>query len=177
MALMTVDQEENSRDCAFFKYIEGMQRMLKPNFSQASVWLWIHASDVQARQSANFVKRYLPEFEAIHSIYWSSRNELLDNAKTCAPPATMYLLFLLKRRDDHTNRLRPNMKAKFNVPSDISYYLDVGRYNKVKYRVYSRELSMKFYLELMKLFCRARENFVGIHCSAKCLLAAKVCLF
>ena len=36
---------------------------------------------------------------------------------------------------------------------------------------------MEFYLELMKLFCRIGENFVGIHCSLKCLLAAKVSLF
>ena len=31
----------------------------------------------------------------------------------------------------------------------------------MKYRVEPSELTMEFYLEIMKLFCRARENFVA----------------
>ena len=69
------------------------------------------------------------------------------------------------------------MKAEFAVPSDVPYYLEVGRYNEVKYRVEPNELRMEFYLEIMKLFCKAGENFVGIHYRSKCLLAAKVCHF
>ena len=110
-------------------------------------------------------------------MYRSSRNERLDDTKTHAPPVTVYLFFLLKYGDDRSSHLQPNVKAKFAVPSDISYYSDVGRYNEVKYHIYSTELRMEFYLEFMKLFCRARENFIGIHCGEKCLLAAKVCLF
>ena len=149
--------------------------MSSPNFSEASVWLWIHKSDVRARQSADFVKRFMPEYESTYSVYRASRNERLNDAKTCAPPATVYLLFLLKRRDDRASRLRQNMKAEFAVPSDVPYYSEVGRYNEVKYRVELGELRMEFYVEIMKLFCRAGENFVGIHCGSKCLLAAKVC--
>ena len=63
------------------------------------------------------------------------------------------------------------IKAKFAVPSDVPYYLKVGRYNEPS------EFRMEFYLEIMKLFCRAGENFVNIHCGSKCLLAAKVCHF
>ena len=69
------------------------------------------------------------------------------------------------------------MKAEFAVPSDVLYYLEVGRYNKMKYRVEPNKLKMEFYLEIMKLFCRAGENFVGIHCGLNCFLAAKVCHF
>ena len=69
------------------------------------------------------------------------------------------------------------MKAKFSIPSDVPYYSEVGRYNKVKYRVEPSELRMEFYLEVMKLFYRDGENFVGILYGLKCLLAAKVCLF
>ena len=89
----------------------------------------------------------------------------------------VYLLFLLKCGDDLASRLRQKVKVEFVVPSDVLYYLDVGRYNKVKYCVHPSELRMEFYLELMKMFCRARENFVGIHCNSKRLLAARVCLF
>ena len=69
------------------------------------------------------------------------------------------------------------MKAEFAIPSDVPYYTEVGRYNEVKYRVEPNELRMEFYLEIMKLFCRVGENFVGIHYDSKCLLAAKVCHF
>ena len=151
--------------------------MSKPNFSKASVWLWIHESDVRAQQLADFMKRFMPEYESTYSVYRASRNERLNDAKTHAPPAAVFLLFLMKRGDNRASRLRQNVKAKFAVPSDVPYYSEVGRYNKVKYRVEPSELRMEFYLEIMKLFCRVGENFVGIHCSSKCLLAAKVCHF
>ena len=177
MAPTNVEGDENSRDRALFKYIQKMQRMTRPNFSKASVWLWIHDSDVQARQSTNFVKRFMQEYESIYFVYRSSRNEHLNDAKTRAPLAAVYLLFLLKRGDDRTSRLRQNVKAKFVVPSDVPYYSDEGSYNNVKYHVHSSKLRMEFYLELMKLFCRARENFIGIHCGSKYLLEAKISLF
>ena len=177
MAPTDSDGDDSSRDPTFFTYIKKMRRMTSPNFSEASVWLWIHESDDQARQSADFVKQFMLEYESTYSVYRASRNERLNDAKTRAPPAVVYLLFLLRRGDDRASRLRQNVKAEFAVPSDVPYYSEVGRYNKVKYRVEPSELRMEFYLEIMKLFCRAGENFVGIHCDSKCLLAAKVCLF
>ena len=123
------------------------------------------------------MKRFMPEYESTYFVYRSSRNERLNDAKTRALPMAVYLLFLLKRGDDCANRLRQNVKAEFAILSDVPYYSEVGRYNEVKYRVEPSELRMEFYLEIMKLFCRARENFVGIHCGSKCLLAAKVCHF
>ena len=119
----------------------------------------------------------MPEYESTYSVYRTLRNECLNDAKTCAPPVAVYLLFLLRRGDDRASHLRQNVKAEFAVPSDVPYYSEVGRYNEVKYRVKSSELRMEFYLEIMKLFCRAGENFVGIHCNSKCLLVAKVCQF
>ena len=175
MAPTNSDIDDSSRDLAFFTYIQRMRRMSSPNFFEASVWLWIHESDVRARQSVDFVKRFMPEYESTYSVYRASRNERLNDAKTHAPLAAVYLLFLLKRGDDRASRLRQNVKVEFAVPSDVPYYLEVGRYNEVKYRVEPGELTMEFYLEIMKLFCRAWENFVGIHCGSKCLLAAKVC--
>ena len=123
------------------------------------------------------MKRFMPEYESTYSVYRSSRNERLNDAKTRAPPAAVYLLFLLKRGNERASRLRKNVKAEFAVPSDVPYYSKVERYNEVKYRVEPSELRMEFYLEIMKLFCRAGENFVGIHCGSKCLLVAKVCHF
>ena len=123
------------------------------------------------------MKRFMPEYESTYSLYRASRNERLNDAKTRAPSTAVYLFFLLKRGDDRASRLRQNVKAEFAVLSDVPYYSEVGRYNEVKYRVEPNELRMEFYLEIMKLFCRVGENFVGIHCGSKCLLAAKVCHF
>ena len=123
------------------------------------------------------MKRFMLECESTYSLYRSSHNERLNDAKTRAPSAAVYLLFLLKRGDDRANRLRQNVKAEFAVPSDVPYYSEVGRYNEVKYQVKPSELKMEFYLEIMKLFCRVGEDFVNIYCSSKCLLAAKVCHF
>ena len=123
------------------------------------------------------MKRFMPEYESTYSVYRSSRNERLNDVKTRAPPAAVYILFLLKHGDDRASCLWQNVKAKFAVPSNVPYYSEVGRYNKVKYRVEPNELRMEFYLEIMKLFCRAGENFIGIHYGLKCLLVAKVCHF
>ena len=177
MAPTNSDGDDSLRDPAFFSYIQRMQRMSMLNFSEASVWLWIHKSEVRARQSSDFVKQFMPEYESTYSVYCSSHNERLNDAKTNASPTAVYLLFLLKRGDDRANRLRQNVKAEFAVPSDVPYYSEVGRYNELKYRVEPSKLRMEFYLEIMRLFCRAGENFVEIHCGSKCLLAAKVCHF
>ena len=132
MAPTNSDGDDNSRDPAFFTYIQRMRRISSPNFSEASVWLWIHESDVRARQSTDFVKRFMPEYESTYSVYRASRNERLNDAKTRAPLAGVYLLFLLRCGDDHASHLRQNVKAEFAVPSDVPYYSEVGRYNEVK---------------------------------------------
>ena len=49
MAPTDSDGDDSSRDPTFFTYIKRMQRMTSPNFSEASFWLWIHESDIQAR--------------------------------------------------------------------------------------------------------------------------------
>ena len=80
--------------------------MSKPNFSEASVWLWIHESGVRARQSADFVKRFMLEYESTYSVYRSLHNERLNEVKTRTPPAAVYLLFLLKCGNDRASHLR-----------------------------------------------------------------------
>ena len=70
-------------------------------------------------------------------MYRASKNERLDDTKTRAPPALVHLLFLFKRGDDHASCLRQNVRKEFTVPSDVPYYIDVGRYMEAKYRVYA----------------------------------------
>ena len=69
MAPTNSDGEDSSKDPTFFTYIQRMRRMSMPNFSDGSIWLWIHKSEVQARQSADFVKRFMLEYESTYSVY------------------------------------------------------------------------------------------------------------
>ena len=81
-APITADREPNSRDLAFFSYIHHMRRMLKPAFTDPRIWLWVHSSEEHAKMSVEFVKRWLPDFESMHSMYRLSKNERLNDAKT-----------------------------------------------------------------------------------------------
>ena len=174
-APVTADREPGSQDPAFFSYIHRMQRMSKPAFTDPRIWLWVHSSEEHAKMSAEFVKRWLPDFETMHSMYRSFKNERLNDAKTRAPPASVFLLFSFKRGDDRASRLRANVRKEFTVPVDVPYYSDVGRYMEVKYRIYATEMRMEFYFQLLQFFCRAGETIIGIHCGGKFMLAAKVC--
>ena len=174
IAPVTADRDKDSHDPTFFAFIHRMRRMSKPTFTNPYVWLWIHSSKERTKQSMAFVRRFLPKYETIQSVYHLSKNEHLDDAKTCAPPASVHLLFLFKRRDDRASRLCQNVRKEFTVPSDVPYYTDVGRYMEAKYHVYANELRMEFYFELLNLFCRAGENIIGIHSGAKFMLAEKV---
>ena len=149
--------------------------MSKPSLTDPCVWLWVHNSEEEVKQSIDFVKQFLREYESVHFVYWATKNERLNDAKTRAPPASLFLLFLFKQGDDRASRLRQNVRKEFTVPLDVPYYSDVGRYNEVKYQMYATELRLEFYFELLNLICRANENVIGIHCGSKFMLIAKVC--
>ena len=111
----------------------------------------------------------------MHSIYRSSKNEHLDDTKTQDPPTLVFLLFFFKRGDDHASHLCQNVRKEFTIPLDVPYYSDVRRYMEVKYCIYTNELRMEFYFQLLYFFCRAGETIIGIHYGGKFMLAAKVC--
>ena len=175
MAPMTANRDANSRNPTFFTYIQRMRRMSKPSFTNPCVWLWVHNFEEQAKQSVDFVKRFLPEYNFLHSMYRASKNKCLDDTKTQAPLTFVFLLFLFKRGDGHASCLLQNMMKEFTVPVDVSYYSNIGRYMEVKYHIYASELQMEFYFELLNLFYKANENIIGIHYNAKFMLTAKVC--
>ena len=119
-----------------------MKRMLKPTFSNPCIWLWVYSSKESAGHSEDFVKRFPPEYKMMHSVYRSAKNKHLDDTKTRALPALVFLLFLLKRRDDRASQLCPNVRKEFSITLDVPYYSDVGRYMEVKYCIYTSELKM-----------------------------------
>ena len=57
---------------------------------------------------------------------------------------------------------------------NIPYYLEAGKYQELKYRLYSSELRMEFYLDLLFDFYKPRDWFLGVYLGLKCLVAVKV---
>ena len=158
IAPATSDWDSDSHDPAFFAFIHKIRRMSNPAFTDPCVWLWIHSSKERAKQSTAFVRQFLPEYETIQSVYRSSKNESLDDAKTRAPPALVHLLFLFKRGDDRASCLRQNVRKEFTVLSDVPYYTNVERYMEAKYRVYASKLRMEFYFELLNTYLQSRRE-------------------
>ena len=122
----TTNRDVNLRDPAFFIYIHRMKRMSKTAFTDPCIWLWVHSSEKRMGQSTDFIKRFLLGHETMHSIYRSSKNEHLDDTKTRAPPASVFLLFLLKRGDNRASRLCPNVRKEFLVPVMFRTTLTLG---------------------------------------------------
>ena len=168
------NSNEERMTLAFYKYVQKMLVMKNPSFTNPLVWLWIQDSEARANQCEAFVKQWLPAYDVVHSVYHSSKNERLNDAKTRTPLTTVHLVFLLKVNDKRATRLRGSVRREFTVPLEIPYYNNFGRYMEVKYWVYASELRMEFYFELFALFGRDGENFLGIHMGSKCMLAAKV---
>jgi hypothetical protein len=70
-------------------------------------------------------------------------------------------------------RLKTKIRSEYRTP-DIPYYVEVRKYQDLKYRLYANELRMEFYLDLLFDLCRPRDRFLGVFTRSKCLVAAKV---
>jgi hypothetical protein len=79
----------------------------------------------------------------------------------------------VKKGDREAESLRGKILSEYCAP-DIPYYLEVGNYLELKYRLSSSELCMEFYLDLLYDFCRPGDRFLGIYTGSKCLVTAKV---
>ena len=86
----------------------------------------------------------------------------------------MQLIFLFKKNDVHTKLMEINTKGEYRTPKDMAYYDDTARNNEAKWRIYSSELRMEFYLDMLSSFSSPGENVLAIYTGSKCMLAAKV---
>jgi hypothetical protein len=85
----------------------------------------------------------------------------------------VYLLFLVKKGRTQFEATKKKIKKAYRA-ADVPYYSDSGKYLEVKYRLHNSELRMEFYFELLRTFCKPRDNFLGIYTGSKCMLAAQV---
>jgi hypothetical protein len=87
--------------------------------------------------------------------------------------AAVHLIFLIKRGSRPKSRTIPK---EFDVP-DIPKWSKAGLYNELEYRIYSTELRMEFYLQILDLFCITRQNVLSIFAGGKVICAAWVRLY
>jgi hypothetical protein len=84
-------------------------------------------------------------------------------------------MFFVKKDDREAETLRSKICGEYHAP-DISYYVEAGKYQEMKYRLCASELRMEFYLDLLFDLYRPGDRLFGIFTGSKCLVATKVCI-
>jgi hypothetical protein len=81
-------------------------------------------------------------------------------------------MFLVKIGNLEAESLKVKIWSKYHAP-EILYYLEIEKYLELKYRLYSNELRMEFYLDLLHDLCKPEDSFLEVYSGSKCLVAAK----
>jgi hypothetical protein len=76
----------------------------------------------------------------------------------------------MKKSDKEAEHLRLKICGEYRAP-DISYYVEAGKYQEMKYRLCASELHMEFYLDLLFDLYRPGERILGVFMGSKCLVA------
>ena len=105
--------------------------------------------------------------------YIPAKNERLYDGSVRKQSLDVFLLFLVKNGDKKADGLRGKILLEYCAP-DIPNYIEARIYQKLKYRLSSSELRMKFYLDLLFDFYKPRDRFLSKYSGLKCLLATKV---
>ena len=79
----------------------------------------------------------------------------------------------MKNGDIEADGLQGKILSEYCAP-DILYYLEVRKYQELKYRLSLSELRMEFYLGLLFNLCRLGDRFLGMYSGSKCLIATKI---
>jgi hypothetical protein len=79
-------------------------------------------------------------------------------------------MFLVKTGDLEVESLKVKIWSKYYAP-EILYYLKIGMYLQLKYRLRSSELRIEFYLDPLHNLCRSGNNFLGVYTGSKYLVA------
>jgi hypothetical protein len=147
--------------------------MKAPSISMPAMWLWIVNSANRLAQAVEYARESFKNYSIRESKYIPAKNERLYDGTVRKQSPDVFLLFLVKKGNMEAESLRGKILLEYRTP-DIPYYLEVGKYLELKYRLSSSELYMEFYLDLLYDFCRPGDRFLGIYIGSKCLVAAKV---
>ena len=137
------------------------------------MWLWIMNLANRLAQVAKYAKESFTNYTIRVSKYIPGKNERLYDGSARKQSLDVFLLFLVKNDDRETIGLRRKIFLEYRAPK-IPYYLEIKKYQELKYRVNSSELCMEFYLDLLYDFCRPGDQFLGVYSGSKYLMATKV---
>ena len=121
-----------------------------------------------------FAETRMPEFDIMHSMYISSKAEMLNNVSTRGTALDVPLLFLFKRGNAYANEAHRRMKDVYTTPQTYVYYTDPSKNNEGKWRLRPTELRMEFYVNILQDFAAASENILAVFTGRKFMLAGKV---
>ena len=167
------DAEDYVKNPHFTLLLAALHSMKNPSISMPAMWLWIVNLANRLRQAAEYAKESFTNYTILVSKYIPSKNERLYDGSARKQSPDVFLLFLMKSDDREAVSLKEKIYSEYHA-LEISYYLEPGKYQELKYRLDLSELRMEFYLDLLYEFCRLGDRFLGMYLGSKCLVAAKV---
>jgi hypothetical protein len=154
-------------------FLEKLKSMTNPSMKDPNVWLWITEPGVDDTTVVSFISEEYDGYDHVRSVYKPCKGERLYDVTTRTTAPDVILHFMFKKGDNMNSHWRDNVKKEYTAPN-IPYYTDPTKNHEAKWRQFSSELRMEFYLDLLQEYAAPGENFVGIFTGVKCMLAAKV---
>jgi hypothetical protein len=138
-----------------------------------AIWVWIVNSPNRLAQAVEYARHNFTSYVIIQSKYILAKNERLYDQSAHKQSADVFLMFLMKKGDKEAESLRSKICDEYHAP-DILYYVEVEKYQEMKYQLCTSELRMEFYLDLLFDLCRLGDRLLGVFTGSKCLVATKV---
>jgi hypothetical protein len=137
--------------------------------------IWVSIANLANKlvQAVEYVRKYLRIYTILESKYILAKNERLYDQIARKQSLDVFPMFLVRTEDRKAKSFKLKIHSEYRVP-DTLYYLEVGKYLELKYRLCSSGLRMEFYLDLFYDLCKLKDNFLGVYIGSTCLVAAKV---
>jgi hypothetical protein len=165
--------DDHKKQPFFHSLLSTLRTMKTPPMLKPTIWVWVVNSANRLSQAAEYTRHNFANYSIIESKYILAKNERLYDQSARKPSQDVYLLFLVQIEDSEAVRLKTKIRLEYRAP-DIPYYVEAGKYQELKYRLYASELRMEFYLDLLFDLYRPRDRFLGVFIGSKYLVAAKV---
>ncbi len=157
----------------FEEFMQTFERQDQPSMTDPPIHMWIAGykdAEILVKAYAN-LPRFRDVYDISYSEYEPSKFERLQDVSVTNKLAKepVFLLFLVKK----------DISGRYSVPSQFMYpetsiFTKPRRYDELEYRIYSSELRMEFYLNVLRIFCGAVDMVVTLFAGTKMMCAAMV---
>ena len=126
-------------------------------------------------QVQNFVQSHdsLKDYRIDYADYWPAKYERMGDYSSNKNKTIekMYLTFVQNKTSNSIHTPRPAYCAL-----DTDVFNKPRAYNELKYRIHNTELRMKFYLNILRMFCVGEMSVMLLFAGAKFTCAALLCV-